>query len=370
MPLPEFNISKEQLTPKRGTIPVPNKEDILPKRPEGLNISKDQEKINRQGKLVSVDKDQLQKLREDKLAKRKQLRAEIEAKKQIAAAAIEQTSSTPEEQETKLSQVTVDKVRNLASIALPIIIEAGKQAGLDYAQQTLQDTCPPQPVLQKLKQVRDNVGQQLNGVSIVLDTTKQLLDTLQQVVDGQIEAIKGVVASQAILSAASKVIPSPPGVPGLIVSTISDLQTLKDELTFDPTGNPKVEQAKQKLSLGLGFFGQAAGIVSLLVNYLTLIDELLTRCGEAPNPLNQAVKNIAASADRGGALQAPFENYKGFVLTIEERQYSPTVKQTRGVALNSQGIPLLTTDYSFTTIPQLLINQLKFTIDSQNLKPF
>ena len=60
--------------------------------------------------------------------------------------------------------------------------------------------------------------------------------------------------------------------------------------------------------------------------------------------------------------------YKGFVLTLETKPYSSTVNQTRGVASNSQGIPLLTTPYSFTTKPELLLNDLIFKINSENLK--
>jgi hypothetical protein len=56
------------------------------------------------------------------------------------------------------------------------------------------------------------------------------------------------------------------------------------------------------------------------------------------------------------------------LLDIESKSYSDTVTQIRGVAKNNQGIILLTTPYSFTTKGDLLISELKFRIDTENLK--
>ena len=62
--------------------------------------------------------------------------------------------------------------------------------------------------------------------------------------------------------------------------------------------------------------------------------------------------------------------YKGFVLEIETRAYTPKVDQNRAVGKNNQGIVLITTDYSFASDPNVLINELKFIIDRDNLKAY
>ena len=77
--------------------------------------------------------------------------------------------------------------------------------------------------------------------------------------------------------------------------------------------------------------------------------------------VKETYKNISKDIDRV---------YQGFNLDIIEEQYSPTVKRIKAVAKNPQGIILLQTPYSFTTIPQILIDELKIIIDKNNLKAY
>ena len=53
---------------------------------------------------------------------------------------------------------------------------------------------------------------------------------------------------------------------------------------------------------------------------------------------------------------------------MREEQFSPTVSRRRAVALNPQGIVLLQTPLSFTSTPEVLVQQLKLIIDNSNLK--
>jgi len=61
-------------------------------------------------------------------------------------------------------------------------------------------------------------------------------------------------------------------------------------------------------------------------------------------------------------------SYNGFVLEIEERDFSPTLKQRRAVALNPSGIIQAATEFSFATNEGVLIEDLKLIIDEQNLR--
>ncbi len=62
--------------------------------------------------------------------------------------------------------------------------------------------------------------------------------------------------------------------------------------------------------------------------------------------------------------------YNGFTLDIVEEPFSPTVKRIKAVARNPQGIILLQTPLSFTTLSQVLITELKLIIDKSNLKAY
>ena len=57
-------------------------------------------------------------------------------------------------------------------------------------------------------------------------------------------------------------------------------------------------------------------------------------------------------------------------LEIEEKPYTDTVSQNRAVGLNQSGIILIATNYSFASDPNILINELKFIIDRDNLKAY
>ena len=60
--------------------------------------------------------------------------------------------------------------------------------------------------------------------------------------------------------------------------------------------------------------------------------------------------------------------YRGFIFKLEKVPFSPTVDRTRANALNKSGIVMLQSELSFTKNPSVLIEELKFTIDKDNLK--
>ena len=60
--------------------------------------------------------------------------------------------------------------------------------------------------------------------------------------------------------------------------------------------------------------------------------------------------------------------YRGFIFELETVPFNDTVNRTRANALNKDGIILLQSELSFTKDPSILIEELKFVIDRDNLK--
>ena len=60
--------------------------------------------------------------------------------------------------------------------------------------------------------------------------------------------------------------------------------------------------------------------------------------------------------------------YRGFVFELEKVPFSPTVDRTRANALNKDGIIMIQSELSFTKDPSVLIEELKFIIDRDNLR--
>ena len=101
------------------------------------------------------------------------------------------------------------------------------------------------------------------------------------------------------------------------------------------------------------------------------IDEIILLC--APNTtlntlstdvLATITVQLSAEETEDGAL------YKGFRLKIEERPYTDTTTQRRAVGVNSSGVVLIAGEYSFASDPNVLLNEIKFLIDRDNLKAY
>ena len=85
-------------------------------------------------------------------------------------------------------------------------------------------------------------------------------------------------------------------------------------------------------------------------------------------PLNGYLQNLDSIQNQVQNAPPTTQVYQGFILEVVNEQYSPTVKRVKAVAKNSQGIILLQTPLSFTSTPNVLIQQLKLIIDNSNLK--
>ena len=126
-------------------------------------------------------------------------------------------------------------------------------------------------------------------------------------------------------------------------------------------------------------------IVSQVAPPFTLIQSTIVQCVELLDRLDILIELCAPNAtltptskiiDGIFATQLIAEDtttgntYKGFILEIETRAYTPKVNQNRAVGKNNSGIVLIFTKYSFASDPNVLIDELKSIIDRDNLKAY
>lgn len=217
--------------------------------------------------------------------------------------------------------------------------------------------CPKSAVISQLIKKRNSIVKQLNNIYKLINIINKTLNITNVVITTlQI----GIQIAKAIPYPATGI--PPLGLPPLtagIQNTLSDaLQKLQDLLRAAGI-------TVSTLTLSIGSFGVFLGKMIELLNSL---DMMLQHCAADQNmdleQLNNEINDLANSTIE--TTQSPEGNiYKGFKLevVINEKNESKYI-QRYAQALTKQGIPVLKTEPSFASDPQVLIDQLKFIIDS------
>lgn len=264
----------------------------------------------------------------------------------------------------RINQTVLSKVENLKSKAISTIDSLASKlgiTGIETGNPTLPDLCPSQNILDEVYNIRQSLGTNIDGVLKYITIIDTSLNIVAKLVSGQITAVNALNLLKIATSLAAKFTPI---IPGAVASALSDVDDLRTLITFTTEGEPKIKKLKTSLDNGLLFIGIASQSLLAIVELLKVIDLLLNKCGKKVDPINNdLLKNAQA------AISSPIEtSYKGFVFEIIEKPFNQTLNQKIGQAKNSQGIVLLQTEPSFTTNPQVLINELKLVIDRDNLK--
>ena len=143
---------------------------------------------------------------------------------------------------------------------------------------------------------------------------------------------------------------------------------------YKSDGSPRLPVLKasvNSLSTSLSLFSV------ILRNSVGIIETIKAQLEKCIPPYNQQeIAQLSATTkqyvDYGISNYDNYDRstYKGFIIKIETVPYTPTVNRTRAVGYNSQGIPLIQTELSFTANPQTLVSELKLIIDRDNLKAY
>ena len=118
-------------------------------------------------------------------------------------------------------------------------------------------------------------------------------------------------------------------------------------------------------------------IIGLLIIILLLlkgIDQLTQECAKEEDidlePISQELTDLTNEATEEGVTSV--NKINGFTLEVQtiDQNAVGKLKRRQAVGKNSQGIILVKGDPSFSSSDQILINELAFYIQSNNLKAF
>lgn len=277
----------------------------------------------------------------------------------------------------KIVTFLVNRIQSLQTKVLPSLNNLAADLGIQNfgtSDEILPTTCPTPEQITSILQIRDNIVSQLNETSKLIQKYSAVFNRLLDSINAQIAIIlntkrvkKAVSITQQVTSTASKLIPSPPGLPGIVGSLLSDLSAAANNLDnlikniqFDDLGNPKLTAQLGNFNAGFATLSYLDTVIQSLILKLNSIDTVLLNCGATLTQLDPALQQI--SQNSSDIL------YKGFLLKVEDIKFNDKLTQKQGVAYNQSGIALLKTDASFTSDVETLINTLKFIIDKDNLK--
>lgn len=258
-----------------------------------------------------------------------------------------------------LRRAGINKFTNLIKLRLlPLALEIFVLFGVVRIQDVDQKSCPSPEALKEAIRKRNSIVKQLNQIYKSL-ITNSALAALTLYISAQLRGVIGTIDSLPIPLSV------PPGV-GLPASFILALESLKDKIKEFSEG---FKQLSKQVIIALIFL--VVALIIILI-YLKKIDGMIAKCSEEANltPLSPELEDIRKQNEEGDDQSLNLNrNINGFILSVvEDKREVGSLKRRQAIAKNTQGVILLKGEPSFSASDQILIDELAFYIQQNDLK--
>jgi hypothetical protein len=223
--------------------------------------------------------------------------------------------------------------------------------------------CPKKGgILENIINTRNKLSKQINNIQKTLNTSFTTVDTFETIITAYQDSKIAILAAYAVL-------PLP-----LITATagvVSTLQDAKDILLEKNDG--AIDKIKAKINPVLEKLPFAIGILNQIQSIMSMLDYLIKDCAEKSGEKGtiQLTPLLIKSSEEETTenKNPPILEYKGFTFEIQEEVSSNKLKRRYAQALNASGNIALTGTPSYSSNEQILINELIFQIELNNLQP-
>jgi hypothetical protein len=247
-------------------------------------------------------------------------------------------------------------INKIKSLLVPTVVTLISSFGVTNISKLIEDPtsnitpqCPNQEILQELINRRNKLAKQLNNLYKTVDTATQSLNFLE-----------GIIANEKENFTTLKFIPipTPPTPTPSLVPPIQDLKPILEK---------NIEKFSKINSGTLSILLVLKDNIEKILNLLSLLDNLIQQCSEDADleEINEELLNINTEQTEGNPPQS---SVSGFNFDIEIETTNNNLKRRRAVAKNNQGIILLRGEYSYSASDKILIDELIFFIQTENLK--
>ena len=345
----EFLIDNSALNDKPASpIPVPNPSVIKIKKEgykaESISIQKGDGTYKEDLGIIKLTPTQ-QQLKLDKLKL-----------SQLSIPEIEFMSLEKKDWKYFLQDQLNSQIINIKKTLIPIVISLIAEFGISKAQEMLGEklselkSCPNQNKLKEIVKRKNKLVKTLNDILKVIETSLVAAGITQ-----------GVIVALDVAVKLFKNTPIPPPID--FTGTISQQ---KDN------NQPKIEKI---LELSKKINGSVLSILVVLrqnlvlvLDLLKMLDGLIQDCYPEAGQSDLRVELLELTKEQSNQQSPLVTNVNGFEMGVETEKTTSTLKRKRAIARNKQGIIMLKGEFSYSSIDQILIDELSFYIQTNNLK--
>jgi hypothetical protein len=221
-----------------------------------------------------------------------------------------------------------------------------------------QSTCPTQPELTDLISRKNKLVKQLsNSLKIIDITTKSI-----GITTGLIELLTQTNSSQSALLLSIPTSTGVPYIPGLSVGIITQLDDVKDD---NKNNIKRLTQISGSILSILIILRQS---LVQAIELLNLLDQLVEKCYPDSGQEQISAELTALTIQQTTQTSPLISEYNGFKLSVETEPTTNSLKRRRAIAQNKQNVVMLKGEWSFSSIDQILIDELVFYIQQNDLK--
>ena len=231
---------------------------------------------------------------------------------------------------------------------LPIIMN--KVSSMEQFAKDDNFSCPTELEMKRIIKRKNRIAKALNIIYVSLNAATVAVGVNQ----GLLKLIKPSIKAKIVAPSAIYGGPVPqPDIPTKV--SVKKADELEDK-------SSKLEKLNENLLL---FLTSVTFLLGIILKLLKATDESLELCG---TDVQKGILN-----EELFKFNEEFDNelnnkINGFILEVESEKTENSLKRKRAIAKNEQGVILLRGEYSYASSDQILIEELKFYIQQNDLK--
>ena len=248
------------------------------------------------------------------------------------------------------------QIINIKKTLIPVVISLIAEFGISKAQEMLGEkldelkSCPNENKLKEIVKRKNKLVKTLNDILKIVETSLKVAGITQGVI--------------TILDVAVKLLKNTPIPPPIDPSGVITQQ--KDN------NQPKIEKI---LELSKKINGSVLSILVVLrqnlvlvLDLLKMLDGLIQDCYPEAGQSDLRAELLELTKEQSNQQSPLVTDVNGFEMGVETEETTSTLKRKRAIARNKQGVVMLKGEFSYSSIDQILIDELSFYIQTNNLK--